>query len=945
MSIRPARFILVAALAALAVAGVWLALQSGPGSPAPSAKRAPATASGTSANPTRQQRLAALDASLRAIADGDSAAPRDRWDPAYVAGTLGNDPGRLFAWVRDSTSWIPYRGQLRGPIGVLQDRRGNSLDRAILLATLLETAGVPVRLARGELAREQALTLMTELLAYAGQGDAPAPAPAGAGRRDVRQLAAKYDLDGAAIEVALNAQERAASQLASELVARVLDQSDRLLKQVPAPDPQVDWVERFEQAVAALQDHWWVQRRQGDQWIDLDLMTPEEDTTAGALVTPHETLAMGGLPDSIHHVLAVRVVTERVNRGKLTEERILDHGLRPSELNGRPLVLQFWPARWPAQLHSDPESKYGLRGAALEQHEWGVALVVGSKAVAQAVLRDASGGQEPAGGGPLGGLGAGIVAGARTVAGDSPDGELTATWIEYEIRTPAEPPRTIRRAVFDLIGPAARDAGTPPVAQLTDRERLTRSLALMIRTEILPITAAMAPEYVTHLTAQAILANRQVLRSIAVSDSLSPPDADSLLAQTGPQVSVLYSLAAARFALSPVSDRIYVDRVGLLTRHRHPARAGTGFGIRGAVDVAAGDVGVALTEPNAFEVRLRQGVLDTNAEALWWQGAMALNAGEAYRTAHDWITLTPGHPEGARVLQLHADARSRIAQDLAAGFVVIAPPVPVASGREHFVGWWRIHPGTGTARGVAGNGWGQCQPEYLSLLDAAVLRFGGTTLFEWGLCHGLAQGINAIRAEAAARGFQIGVELLGKPKGVREVARGVNAECLIGAITSGLVSTLPILLKLRQLRKMQLLNARRIRFPLPKAPPPLGPKPPFVREAERVFVDAQRRRVAASDQWYKLSKAATADQQLVNQARKQYYDLMRKEVEAFENMQAARRQAGRLPPRPPSPDLPGPKPGCPPACGGNDNITQPDLQREFATELLQIGFGGVGRGL
>ena len=74
-------------------------------------------------------------------------APRDRWDPAYVVKALGRNPDTLFAWVRENTTWIPYRGVLRGPMGVLMDRQGNSLDRATLLAALLVEAGHEARLA------------------------------------------------------------------------------------------------------------------------------------------------------------------------------------------------------------------------------------------------------------------------------------------------------------------------------------------------------------------------------------------------------------------------------------------------------------------------------------------------------------------------------------------------------------------------------------------------------------------------------------------------------------------------------------------------------------------------------------------------------------------------------------------------------------------------------
>jgi hypothetical protein len=40
------------------------------------------------------------------------------------------------------------------------DRQGNSLDRALLLARLLEIAGHPVRLAHGQLTEEEAAAVL-----------------------------------------------------------------------------------------------------------------------------------------------------------------------------------------------------------------------------------------------------------------------------------------------------------------------------------------------------------------------------------------------------------------------------------------------------------------------------------------------------------------------------------------------------------------------------------------------------------------------------------------------------------------------------------------------------------------------------------------------------------------------------------------------------------------
>src|SRR6266850_887849 len=67
--------------------------------------------------------------------------PRAEFDPGALSELLGKDPQKLFEWVRDRTWWAPYRGLLRGAKGVMLDRVGSNLDRAVLLADLLRRAG------------------------------------------------------------------------------------------------------------------------------------------------------------------------------------------------------------------------------------------------------------------------------------------------------------------------------------------------------------------------------------------------------------------------------------------------------------------------------------------------------------------------------------------------------------------------------------------------------------------------------------------------------------------------------------------------------------------------------------------------------------------------------------------------------------------------------------
>src|SRR5690606_32967356 len=83
--------------------------------------------------------------------------PQDRLDVAAALATMAGgedgavDADTVFAWVRDETGYVPYRGALRGPAGVLMDRVGNALDRATLLRELLHAAGYETVMVHGTL--------------------------------------------------------------------------------------------------------------------------------------------------------------------------------------------------------------------------------------------------------------------------------------------------------------------------------------------------------------------------------------------------------------------------------------------------------------------------------------------------------------------------------------------------------------------------------------------------------------------------------------------------------------------------------------------------------------------------------------------------------------------------------------------------------------------------
>ena len=363
--------------------------------------------------PTPAALNAALANSLRAIEDGERDMPRDRWDPAYVAEALGPDPQQVFAWVQANTSWIPYKGLLRGPVGVLMDRLGNSLDRALLLATLLRQPNRSVRLAHGTLSEEQAFELLPDLLILRHGGRFEPPEQ---GDDSLSSVAATYQLDEVSVRRTLVAQADSWERKRTQLRERAPEQARRLAAAVGRPQAdQADAVLRsavdvvLRSAVDALRDHWWVQMLDGGTWVDLDLVS---HAAAASLTAADRTLDPENVPDDLRHRVMLRVIAEQWSNGVLTERVALERMLRPSNLIGVPVVLSFIPGNWPKAFPlANMSPAQSVRALALDQREWTPTLTVGKTPYTRSTIResgDLGAGPELTGGGGLAGFGSAL---------------------------------------------------------------------------------------------------------------------------------------------------------------------------------------------------------------------------------------------------------------------------------------------------------------------------------------------------------------------------------------------------------------------------------------------------------------------------------------------------------------------------------------------------------
>ena len=670
---------------------------------------------------------------FNALEEAAALIPGDSFDPRALAARLGTDPAQHFEWVRDHTDWVPYRGALRGPTGVVMDRLGNSLDRALLLAEMLAAAGHSVRLAHDEIPVGQAQELLGRVrTARLGQSIPVVRTPEfsaalwGISERhglSVEEMRSDYETRlHRNVEASALAAERTSTQ-AQFLAATVAG--------------VVQPVDRANDAAEALRDHWWVQIRTDRQWSDLDPLLPYaqvgDSLTEDPRTVPYRKRnGLIVLERGTSHEVEIRVIVEQSRNGRRREREALSHVLRPHDLAGGAVTL--FAVATHASEALDPSDPAGMLEQLQQRSgsagEWLPVLRVGSEtlynlaftaegSVKRPDLSLFAGSQEAFEGalGQLDLLGQSLDR-ATSVDKASATTFASGAWVEYEIRGPGIPTRTLRRTLFDLLGPD-RDKDNVSAA-IGPAQRLAREVALTGSIDILAQGSAITPDLVEATALNGLLASRAL-----TLDALRNWDPEQLRRRAesvdvpGPVPLSLFSLAIARTEWGNATKEVYIASPNVLT-YRSGYEVAVAGELRryGAFDIVANDVAaVSGSGHEAFDARMRQGVLDTNAEALllppgqsFASTASALSASSD--PSRDWVLITDANDVAWGESPTAEVARRLIATDLEAGYAVVVPRTP---NTERGPGWWRIDPATGTTLGMIDGG-GQASVEYVTLV-------------------------------------------------------------------------------------------------------------------------------------------------------------------------------------------------------------------------------------
>ncbi len=648
------------------------------------------------------------------------------FSPEALVDEVGSHMDTLYQWVRDNTLLVPYRGTFRGPGGVLMDRVGNSLDRALLLNELLYEAGYEVRLAKGTLSDEEAGRLLQKLRLRAGSFPFPdnvQGVPSGNERTE--EFALKFDMDKNKLNKDLMNRIKAQELLEKKIRSRAERQAEALAAAVKNSGA-ANRVDRSVRDREALKEHWWVQISEDGTWMDLDPCFP--DFKPGqTLSEPDDFYDADDLDEEQAHLIHIRFIIEQWKSGDVEEKTVLEHTVRPDELSDSRLLIRHYPLDWPTDenLFEAEDLISNLKNVVLEQKSWIPTLTVDSDEL-EGTMFNHTGGlvEKKSGSGGVGAFSRSMFKafGAKEKKEEpAKDTYLTAEWIEYELCSPGQPGRTMRREVFDLLGPAQRAEESIPAPEIKTGDQMKRCLSMLGQTEVLVITGRFSDGFMEYLTIENLLSNQEAV--LELFESLKEPDPQQVLNQIAEITSPpgkLYDMALARSRFGWAGKGIFLDHPNLISLHSQLKLNPEGELVKyRSMDIIENDVSV-LQEQDFF-IRLGQGVFDTNIEALLMPpGEKILNTSEVFNKGSEWITLIGPEDKGFKNLELDKNVHEHIKQDLKNGYMVVAPKKAFEINGEDGTTWWRIDPETGHTLGIGTHGQGQAMVEYAEVAQTMI---------------------------------------------------------------------------------------------------------------------------------------------------------------------------------------------------------------------------------
>jgi len=600
-------------------------------------------------------------------------------DPANLAAALGKDPSKIYSFVRDRVAYEVYPGSLRGPRGTLLAMAGNSIDRAALLAALLQGSGQTVRFARGTLTDAQAQELIASMW-RARAGPAAQAQTTSASSPDLQAvsdaLQKNFKRDFTALRDNLS---KAGEPTAPTVLA----------------DPAA--------LVKEAEDHYWVQWSNDGKWTDLD--PSFADATPG-LTVARMSGTIDTLPSDLFHRVEIHVSIEEYVDGKPSTREVLHYAANAADLSGKDVLLMHRAEQQSSGgggLLSPFAAGGGGGGGSGAGSVKPVLVIAGQSAVEGESFQQK---QQAGGGGGGGGLGGELGGGGGESAPSGP--VATAESVEIDFLAPGRSKETVVREIFDVVDRQRRAEKkllkADEVSALTGANQLDLSQAIY---DLFFTTGSLAAANFADLNPAdeptppqpgafnaATLLRRVNITFAATSDALS-----SRLARTDSSVCRLY-LDSPRVQIADVTTTAGVTRLTLDLRRDKARAVGNGVGAKGL-----------------FYAQMLRGVLDGTLERVLvdYINTPSGASGEGLQSISTSRIMEQGQAESVPLALMTGASSSMpsgitpgtttlLRQGLGDGYLVLAPNRAITLADAPRLAWWQVDRHSGETIAVTDEG-------------------------------------------------------------------------------------------------------------------------------------------------------------------------------------------------------------------------------------------------
>lgn len=631
------------------------------------------------------------------------------FDAPAVLGVVDNDPEKLASWVQEHTTYVPYQGVVRDAFGVLQDRLGNHLDRAMLLGRLIEESGRAVRL---EVMDVQELSPAVQLL-----DERPRPQPVSI-TADTQELL--NHLSPRSNELQPDRPDPAVwNRFDQDLQARAISLIERLAGDsgFPAWDEISPAAEREADPRVRV---WW-ENDQG-RWVSTDL---SEGMVSAAADSPSaESQSLSAASRRYAHRYQLEVIAERWQEGRFERVTLLEHDLEAHALAMQAIRVGVVPEQFEVDGFYAGDPDQALANDLLANTAWipyiryGEELILGDLIDEQGSVRDpmlpAQARQLEEATSLLGG----ISVGGRAKQNESHNAFIGLS-LEVTHRYGDEVLNRLSRPWFSLVPEEASAFDLEP------EQRLERAVALVRDSNILLQVAEPSEALLWRYGLGLFLRNTHALKGMIMAlDDADFETLDGAIHELVDLPQTAMQLARHRFTASLNPERFYIGEPNLLIEHVGLKHLPEGFRDYRAIDLAHVPLHLVPSDDDARQLRFSQGVLETllEAELLALRNPLpdrdrgldgenaALHLEAAMASGEVGLWLSPGEASRLDDLMLPRLSRLAIQHQLAQGqhlyFPLAASLEDGAGDKALPLAWWVVDTDSGQALGYGGVGWG-----------------------------------------------------------------------------------------------------------------------------------------------------------------------------------------------------------------------------------------------